>query len=108
MKLIVQIPCFNEEETLPETIRDIPRQIEGIDVIEILVLDDGSRDRTADVARSLGVEHVLRNKRNLGLARTFRTGIDYCLAAGADIIVNTDADNQYSGADIARLVQPIV
>nr|WP_237219932.1 glycosyltransferase family 2 protein [Sphingomonas arenae] len=106
--MIVQIPCFNEEETLPGTIRDIPRQIDGIDVIEILVLDDGSRDRTADVARSLGVEHVLRNKRNLGLARTFRKGIDYCLAAGADIIVNTDADNQYSGADIAKLVQPIV
>ena len=108
MKLIVQIPCFNEEETLPETIRDIPRQIDGIDTVEILVLDDGSRDRTAEVARSLGVEHVIRNKRNLGLARTFRKGVDYCLAAGADIIVNTDADNQYCGADIAKLVQPIV
>lgn len=108
MKLIVQIPCFNEERTLPATIRDIPRRIEGIDTIELLVIDDGSRDRTSEVARSLGVEHVLRNKRNLGLARTFRKGLDYCLAAGADIIVNTDADNQYCGADIARLVQPIV
>lgn len=108
VKLIVQIPCFNEELTLPETIRDIPRHIDGIDTIEILVLDDGSRDRTAEVARSLGVHHVVRNKRNLGLARTFRKGIDYCIAAGADIIVNTDADNQYCGADIAKLVRPIV
>jgi glycosyltransferase involved in cell wall biosynthesis len=108
MKLIVQIPCFNEEQTLPETVRDIPRFIPGIDAIEILVIDDGSRDRTSAVARELGVEHVIRNKTNVGLARTFRVGLDRCIALGADIIVNTDADNQYCGADIAKLVQPIL
>jgi glycosyltransferase involved in cell wall biosynthesis len=108
LKLIVQIPCFNEEQTLPETIRDIPRQIEGIDTIEMLVIDDGSTDRTSEVARQLGVHHVVRNKRNVGLARSFRVGLDRCLALGADIIVNTDADNQYCGADIARLVEPIL
>jgi glycosyltransferase involved in cell wall biosynthesis len=108
VKLIVQIPCFNEEETLAETVRDIPRQIDGIDAIEILVIDDGSRDRTLEVAREAGVHHVIRNKRNLGLARTFRVGLDRCIALGADIIVNTDADNQYCGADIEKLVRPIV
>ena len=108
MKLIVQIPCFNEEATLPETVRDIPKHIDGIDRIEILVIDDGSRDRTSEVARELGVHHVVRNKRNLGLARSFRVGLDRCLALGADIIVNTDADNQYCGADIEKLVRPIV
>ena len=108
MKLIVQIPCFNEEATLPETVRDIPTHIDGIDRIEILVIDDGSRDRTSEVAREIGVHHVLRNKRNLGLARSFRLGLDRCLALGADIIVNTDADNQYCGEDIAKLVKPIV
>ena len=108
MKLIVQIPCFNEEATLPETVRDIPKHIDGIDRIEILVIDDGSRDRTSEVARELGVQHVVRNKRNLGLARSFRVGLDRCLALGADIIVNTDADNQYCGADIEKLVRPIV
>ena len=108
MKLIVQIPCFNEEATLPETVRDIPKHIDGIDTIEILVIDDGSRDRTSEVARELGVNHVVRNKRNIGLARTFRVGLDRCIALGADIIVNTDADNQYCGADIARLVRPIL
>ena len=108
LKLIVQIPCYNEEATLPETVRDIPRHIDGIDSIEILVVDDGSTDRTSEVALDLGVDHVLRNKTNLGLARTFRAGLDRSLALGADIIVNTDADNQYCGADIAKLVQPIL
>lgn len=108
MKLVVQIPCYNEEATLAETIRDIPRHIDGIDTIEILVIDDGSTDRTSQVARALGVEHLVRNKRNLGLARSFRIGLDQCIAVGADIIVNTDADNQYCGADIPRLVQPIL
>jgi glycosyltransferase involved in cell wall biosynthesis len=108
VKLIVQIPCFNEEATLPETVRDIPRRIDGIDKVEILVIDDGSRDRTSEVARELGVDHVVRNKKNIGLARSFRVGLDRCIALGADIIVNTDADNQYCGADIAKLVQPIL
>jgi glycosyltransferase involved in cell wall biosynthesis len=108
MKLIVQIPCFNEEATLPETVRDIPTSIDGIDEIEILIIDDGSTDRTSAVAREIRVDHVIRNKRNLGLARSFRVGLDRCLALGADIIVNTDADNQYCGADIEKLVQPIL
>lgn len=108
MKLIVQIPCYNEEQTLPETVADIPRQIDGVDTIEILVIDDGSRDRTVEVARELGVEHIVRNKRNMGLARTFRKGLDACLVRGADIIVNTDGDNQYAGADIPKLVRPIL
>lgn len=108
MKLIVQIPCFNEEATLPETVRDIPKKIDGIDTIEVLVIDDGSRDRTSEVARELGVHHIVRNKRNIGLARSFRVGLDRCIALGADIIVNTDADNQYCGADIEKLVRPIL
>jgi len=108
MKLIVQIPCYNEEQTLPATLADIPRQIDGIDSIEILVIDDGSKDATVAVARAHGVEHILVNKRNMGLAATFRRGIDTALKLGADIIVNTDGDNQYCGADIAKLVAPIV
>jgi glycosyltransferase involved in cell wall biosynthesis len=108
MKLIVQIPCLNEEETLPMTLAAIPRQIPGIDKVEILVIDDGSRDRTAEVARELGVDHIIVHRRNAGLARSFRDGLDRCLALGADIIVNTDADNQYNGEDIALLVQPIL
>lgn len=108
MKLIVQIPCFNEELTLPQTIADIPRHIEGIDEIEILIIDDGSADRTVEVARNLGISHIVRNKKNMGLARTFRRGLEACLRAGADIIVNTDGDNQYSGADIKKLVGPII
>lgn len=108
MKLIVQIPCFNEEETLPQTVADIPRAIPGIDTIEILVVDDGSTDRTVEVACTLGVDHVVRHRRNRGLARAFRTGLDTCLRLGADIIVNTDGDNQYAGRDIARLVAPIL
>jgi glycosyltransferase involved in cell wall biosynthesis len=108
MKLIIQIPCYNERTTLPETVADLPRAIPGITVIEFLVIDDGSTDGTSDTARQLGVHHVLRNRKNMGLARSFRRGIDYALGAGADIIVNTDGDNQYCGHDIAKLVEPIL
>ncbi len=108
MKLIVQIPCFNEEETVALTVANIPRQIPGVDVVEILVIDDGSRDRTAQAAREAGVDHIVRNKRNVGLARSFRIGLDTCLKLGADIIVNTDGDNQYEGADIPKLIAPIL
>jgi glycosyltransferase involved in cell wall biosynthesis len=108
MKLIVQIPCFNEEATLPEVVRDIPRHIPGVDQVEVLVVDDGSTDRTLEVARELGVDHVVRHTTNQGLARSFRTGLDAALMLGADIVVNTDGDNQYSGADIPRLIQPIL
>jgi len=108
MKLIVQIPCYNEEHTLPQTVADIPREIDGVDEIELLVVDDGSTDRTVEVARELGVHHVVRNKRNMGLARTFRRGLDASLHQDADIIVNTDGDNQYAGADIPKLIQPIL
>ncbi len=108
MKLVIQIPCYNEEATLPLTLADLPRALPGVDEIEVLVVDDGSRDRTADVARELGVTHIVRHKRNRGLAAAFQTGLEAALAAGADIIVNTDADNQYYGPDIARLVEPIL
>lgn len=107
-KLIIQIPCLNEAGTLPDTIAALPRQADGIDTIEFLVIDDGSSDGTAAVARRLGVHHVVRHRRNRGLAAAFRSGIDAALAAGADIIVNTDGDGQYEGADIVRLVTPIV
>lgn len=108
MKLIVQIPCFNEETTLPQTVADIPRSIDGIDRVEILVIDDGSRDRTVEVARALGVDHIVCHKTNKGLAASFRTGLDRCLALGADIIVNTDGDNQYAGSDIPKLIAPVL
>lgn len=108
MKLIIQIPCYNEEQTLPATIADLPRSLPGIDCIEYLIIDDGSHDRTVEVARELGVHHIVRHRHNRGLAAAFQTGIDACLAAGADIIVNTDGDNQYAGADIAHLVEPII
>jgi glycosyltransferase involved in cell wall biosynthesis len=108
MKLIVQIPCFNEEHTLPQTVADIPRDIEGIDTVEVLIIDDGSSDRTVDVAREIGVDHIIRNSANKGLARTFSKGIEACLKRGADIIVNTDGDNQYAGSSIPDLVRPIV
>jgi glycosyltransferase involved in cell wall biosynthesis len=108
MKLIVQIPCYNEEKTLPQTIQDIPRQIEGIDSVEILIIDDGSTDKTADIAKNIGVDHIIQNTFNKGLAETFITGIDACLRLDADIIVNTDGDNQYKGSDIPKLVAPIL
>ncbi|MEE4110412.1 MAG: glycosyltransferase family 2 protein [Halieaceae bacterium] len=108
IKLIIQIPCLNEEATLPVTLADLPTRIDGIDVIETLIVDDGSTDDTVRVARECGVDHIVRNKRNMGLARSFRRGIDASLAAGADIIVNTDGDNQYVGADVALLVEPIL
>lgn len=108
MKLIVQIPCYNEEHTLPATVADIPRSIPGVDKVEVLIIDDGSTDRTIEVARSIGVDHIVVNKRNIGLARSFRAGLDRCLALGADIVVNTDGDNQYCGADIPKLIQPIL
>ena len=107
-KLIVQIPCLNEAETLPATLRDIPRSIPGIDMVEILVIDDGSRDGTSDVARRHGVEHVVRFSRRKGLASAFAAGMDACVKLGADIIVNTDGDNQYAGADIPKLIGPLV
>ncbi|MEI6792250.1 MAG: glycosyltransferase family 2 protein [Actinomycetes bacterium] len=108
MKLIIQIPCLNEEATLPATLADLPREIDGIDSVEWLVVDDGSTDATVDVARSNGVDHIVRLTNNRGLAAGFQAGLDACLKLGADVIVNTDADNQYYGADIALLVEPIL
>jgi len=108
MKLIIQIPCLNEAETLPATLQSLPRQIDGIDNIETLVIDDGSSDSTSDVARAHGVNHVIRLTKRKGLAVAFHTGLDACLKRDADIIVNTDADGQYKGEDIPRLVRPIV
>ena len=108
MKLIIQIPCLNEETTLPQTLKDLPEDIEGIDIIEILVIDDGSTDKTVEVAKTLGVHHILQFTNNKGLAKAFISGINESLKLDADIIVNTDADNQYSGADIANLIQPIL
>ena len=108
MKLIIQIPCYNEEETLPQTVRDIPRLIEGIDEVEILVIDDGSTDKTIEVAKAAGVDHIVKNTCNKGLARTFLVGLDASLRLGADIIVNTDGDNQYKGEDIPKLIAPIL
>src|ERR671913_2193078 len=108
MKLIIQIPCFNEETTLPETLGDLPRAIEGIGEVEWLVIDDGSTDRTVQVAREHGVHHIVRLTNNRGLAAAFQAGLDASLKLGADIVVNTDADNQYYGGDIPKLVAPIL
>lgn len=108
MKLIIQIPCFNEEDTLTATIAALPKQIDGIDVIETLVIDDGSSDKTVDVANWNGINHVLKLSRHIGLAGAFRAGINECLRLGADIIVNTDADNQYNAEDMKNIVKPIL
>lgn len=108
MKLVIQIPCLNEEETLPATLAALPRRVEGVDEIEIVIIDDGSTDGTAEVARSLGVRHVVRAPVNQGLARAFSAGLDYALKLGADIIVNTDADGQYRGDQIQLLIDPIL
>jgi glycosyltransferase involved in cell wall biosynthesis len=108
VKLIIQIPCFNEEKTLPQVIRDLPRQIEGIEKIEYLVIDDGSKDRTVEIAKELGVHHVVSLGSNQGLAKAFMTGVRKCTELGADIIVNTDGDNQYKAEYIPELVKPIL
>jgi glycosyltransferase involved in cell wall biosynthesis len=108
VKLIIQIPCLNEAETLPETIEDLPITIPGVDCIEVLVVDDGSEDNTVSVARELGVDHVVEHGRTLGLARAFANGLEACLRRGADIIVNTDGDNQYPASYIPDLVAPIL
>ena len=108
MKLIIQIPCFNEEQTLPQTLADLPTSIDGIDEIEVMIIDDGSTDRTVATARALGVDHIIRHGGNRGLAAAFATGIQACLQRDADIIVNTDGDNQYCGADIVHLVTPLL
>jgi glycosyltransferase involved in cell wall biosynthesis len=108
MKLIIQIPCLNEEQTLPITLRDLPREVEGFDVTEWLIIDDGSTDRTVEVAREHGVDHIVRLTNNKGLASGFQAGLDAALKLGADVIVNTDADNQYYGPDIPKLVAPIL
>src|SRR3972149_5951317 len=107
MKLFVQIPCLNEEATLPQVIRDIPRTIMGIQEVKILVVDDGSSDRTTEVAYREGADYVIKLPSNQGLAKAFSTGINKCLELGADIIVNTDGDHQYSGKDVNMLIQPI-
>ena len=108
MKLIIQIPCLNEADTLEITLNDLPKHIDGIDVIEYLIINDGSKDNTVKVALDWGVHHVVNFRNNKGLARGFMAGVDMCLRNGADIIVNTDADNQYFGEDIKKLVRPIL
>jgi glycosyltransferase involved in cell wall biosynthesis len=108
LKLIIQIPCLNEAETLPRMLAELPREVSGVDEVEWLVIDDGSSDRTPEVAREGGVEHIVRLTNNKGLAAAFAAGLDACLKLGADVIVNTDADNQYPAEDIPRLVAPVV
>jgi glycosyltransferase involved in cell wall biosynthesis len=108
MKLIIQIPCFNEEDQLPATLADLPRELPGVDTIEWLIIDDGSTDRTVEVAREHGIDHIVRLTNNKGLAAGFQAGLDACLKLGADLIVNTDADNQYNAADIPKLLAPVL
>ena len=108
MKVIIQIPCYNEASTLADTVEQLPRALPGVDAVEYLVIDDGSKDNTSEVARAAGVHHVVRHTCNRGLAQAFRTGLEASLKQGADIIVNTDADNQYQAKDIVRLVRPIL
>ncbi len=108
MKLIIQIPCYNESESLPGTLKLLPRQVKGFDRVEFLVIDDGSQDNTAEAARQAGADHIICLPHHSGLAGAFRAGLDACLRLGADVIVNTDADNQYEAQDIHRLVEPIV
>ena len=108
MKLIIQIPCYNEAQTIATTIATLPRGIQGFDCIEIAIIDDGSSDCTLDIAQSLGVNHITAFPYHQGLAKTFMTGLETCLRHGADIIVNIDADNQYHGSDIEKLIAPIV
>ncbi len=108
MKLLIQIPCYNEAETLEIALNDLPRTLQGIEEIEYLIINDGSRDNTVEVARRWGVHHVVSFKQNKGLAKGFMAGLDGCLRNGADIIVNTDADNQYCAEDIQKLIQPIL
>lgn len=108
MKLIIQIPCFNEETTLPITLSELPRYVDGFDSVEWLIIDDGCTDKTVSVAKQYGVDHIVQLKQNQGLARAFKAGLERCIALNADVIVNTDADNQYQAQDIGKLVQPIV
>lgn len=108
MKLFIQIPCLNEEKTLPNVLKTIPKKVSGFDSVEVLVINDGSTDKTVQVAKKFGVKHFVHHRTNQGLAKSFTDGLDYCLAHGADVIVNTDGDNQYPQADIPKLTQPIL
>jgi glycosyltransferase involved in cell wall biosynthesis len=108
MKMIIQIPCYNEEKTLAVALKELPRKLPGVDIIEWLIIDDGSEDATVEVAQKNGVDHVVHFKKNRGLAEGFKAGLDACISLGADIIVNTDADNQYHAGDIPKLIQPIL